>query len=110
MPSAAQNAVAQNGVGLGKVTRIVCESILSTLTSLKTPEVTAAVAGSLAYSQVKTQSSAVNGCPSCQVTPRLSFQVTLLPSAATPPFSRVGTSAARMGTRLPSLSQLPSGS
>jgi hypothetical protein len=31
---------------------------------------------------LKTTSSAVNGLPSCQVTPRLSFQVTDLPSAA----------------------------
>ena len=44
--------------------------------------VTAAVAGSSAYSQLKTTSSAVNGLPSCQVTPCFSFQVTDLPSAA----------------------------
>ena len=34
MPSAATKAVAQNGVGLAKVTRMVCESTFSTLTSL----------------------------------------------------------------------------
>ncbi len=45
-----------------------------------------AVAGSATYSQVKTQSSAVNGLPSCQVTPFFSFHVTDLPSLATPPF------------------------
>src|SRR5688500_6078758 len=110
MPSAATNAVAQNGVGLLNVTRIVCESSLSTLTSLQTPLVTAAVPGSLAYSQVKMQSSAVNGWPSCQVTPRFNFQVTDLPSADKPPFSREGTSAARIGNRLPSASHEPSGS
>ena len=51
---------------------------------------TAAVAGLRAYSQVKTQSSAVNGLPSCQVTPFFSFQVTDLPSAARVPSSRPG--------------------
>ena len=110
MPSAATKAVAQNGVGLAKATLTVWESTLVTMTSLKTAMVTAAVAGSFANSQVKTQSSAVNGLPSCHVTLRLSFQVTDLPSAATPPFSRVGISAARMGTRLPSLSQTARGS
>ena len=49
---------------------------------------TAAVAGSAAYSQLKTTSSAVNGLPSCQLTPCFSFQVTDMPSAARPPFSR----------------------
>ena len=42
----------------------------------------AAVAGSLAYSQLKTTSSAVNGLPSCQLTSCFSFQITDLPSAA----------------------------
>ena len=111
MPSAAQNAVAQNGVGFSNVRRIVCESILSILvTGVNTPEVTAAVAGSRANSQVKMQSSAVNGWPSCQLTPFLSFQTTVLPSADRPPFSRVGISAARIGTRLASLSHTASGS
>ena len=40
----------------------------------------AAVAGSIAYSQLNTTSSAVKGWPSCQVTPFFSFQVTDLPS------------------------------
>ena len=52
--------------------------------------VVAAVAGSFAYSQLKTTSSAVNGLPSCQVTPCFSFQVTDLPSAARVPSSRPG--------------------
>ena len=110
MPSAAQNAVAQNGVALAKMTRMLCESIFSTFTSLNTPIVTAAVAGSAAYCQVNTQSSAVKGWPSCQVTPLFNFQMTVLPSADRPPLPCVGTSAARMGTRLPSLSQQASGS
>jgi len=71
---------------------------------------TAAVAGSAAYSQLKTRSSAVNGFPSCHVTPRLSFQVTDLPSRATPPFSRLGISWARIGKRVPSGSNAASGS
>ena len=54
--------------------------------------VVAAVAGSMAYCQLKTTSSAVKGAPSCQVTPFFSFQMTDLPSAATPPFSRLGIS------------------
>src|SRR5512137_776026 len=110
IPSEAQKAVAQNGVAFGNATRMVCESTFVTVTSLYTPVVTAAVAGSFAYSQVNTQSSAVKGCPSCQVTPFFSFQVTDLPSADSPPFSRVGISAARIGTRLPSASQTASGS
>ena len=72
--------------------------------------VVAAVAGSAAYSQLKTQSSAVNGLPSCHFTPCLSFQVTDVPSLARPPFSMVGISAASTGTRLPSASQPASGS
>ena len=70
----------------------------------------AAVAGSAANSQVNTTSSAVKGFPSCHWTFLFSFQVTERPSFATPPFSRVGTSAARIGTRLPSGSKAASGS
>ena len=62
--------------------------------------VVAAVAGSAAYCQLKTQSSAVNGLPSCQFTPCFSFQVTDMPSVARPPFSRLGISAARSGTQI----------
>ena len=72
--------------------------------------VVAAVAGFLAYSQLKTTSSAVNGLPSCQVTPCFSFQVTDLPSAARVPSSRPGMEAASTGLRLPSGSQPASGS
>src|SRR6266446_4528431 len=72
--------------------------------------VTAAVAGSDAYSQLNTTSSAVNGRPSCHCTPFLSFQVTDMPSAAIPPFSTSGISAARTGTRFPSGSHAASGS
>ena len=64
--------------------------------------VRAAVLGSRTNSQLNTTSSAVNGLPSCQVTPFLSFQVTDLPSLATPPFCTVGISAASTGNRLPS--------
>ena len=69
------------------------------------PTVKAAVVGSVAYWKLKTTSSAVKGLPSAQVTPRLSFQVVLRPSAATPPLSRVGISAASTGTRLASASK-----
>ncbi len=72
--------------------------------------VTAAVAGSLAYCQVKTRSSAVNGLPSCHFTPDFSFQVTDLPSAASRPFWIDGTSAASTSFMLPSGSQQASGS
>ena len=76
----------------------------------KAPAVTAAVAGSVAYSQLNTTSSAVNGFPSCHWTLRFSFHVTDVPSLAMPPFWTVGTSAARFGKRLPSGSKDASGS
>src|SRR5688572_5974474 len=110
IPRTPQNASAQNGVGLVKLTRIVWLSTFSTLTSLYVPMLTEAVAGSAANSQVKRQSSAVNGLPSCQVTPFFSFHVTDLPSLATPPFWTVGVSAARQGIRFPSGSHEASGS
>ena len=69
-----------------------------------------AVAGSRAYSQVKTTSSAVKGWPSCHLTPFFSFQVTDLPSAASVPSSRPGIVSASTGWRLPSRSQRASGS
>jgi len=74
------------------------------------PLVVQALAGSAAYSQLKTTSSAVNGLPSCHCTFFLSFQVTDRPSFATAPFCRLGTSAASTGTKLPSGSQTASGS
>ena len=88
----------------------MCESTRSTFMSLKAPSVVAAVAGSVANCQLKTKSSAVKGAPSCQVTPRLSFQITDRPSAATPPFSRLGISAARIGCSTPSASKRASAS
>ena len=45
-------------------------------------------------------SSAVNGLPSCQLTPRFSRQVTDLPSFATAPFSRLGISCAEYRNQL----------
>src|SRR5713101_10042853 len=102
MPRTPTNASAQNGVGLSKAILTVWLSIFWTFMSLYDPIVTAAVAGSVAYSQLKTTSSAVKGLPSCHWTPFLSFQVTDLPSLATPPFCTLGISAARTGDRLPS--------
>ena len=71
---------------------------------------TAAVAGSLAYSQLNTRSSAVRGLPSCHLTPGLSFQVTDLASAASPPFWIDGNLGGENRLELPSASQLASGS
>src|SRR5262249_54673462 len=102
MPRTPTKASAQNGVGLVKWTLMVWLSTFSTLMSLYVPMFVDAVAGSATYSQVNTQSSAVNGLPSCQVTPFLSFQVTDLPSLERPPFCTVGISAARVAARLPS--------
>ena len=110
MPRVLQNASPQNGVGLGKRTRTVWESIFSHLMSLYEPMETVEAAGSEAYSQLKMTSSAVNGWPSCQVTPRFSFQTTLRPSAESPPFSRLGISAARTGCSSPSASHSARGS
>jgi hypothetical protein len=59
---------------------------------------------------LKITSSAVNGSPSCQVTPRFSFQTTLRPSAARPPLSRLGISAASTACRFASASHCASGS
>ena len=70
----------------------------------------AEVAGSDTYSQVNTTSSAVNGLPSCQVTPRFSRQVTHVRSLESVPAETLGTSVARMGTTLPSGSKPASGS
>jgi hypothetical protein len=59
---------------------------------------------------LNTTSSAVKGLPSCQTTPFLRFQITHVPSRATPPFSTLGSCAARIGTTLPSGSKPASGS
>ena len=53
------------------------------------------------YCQVKTASLAVTGEPSDQSSPSLSFQVIVVKSADTPPFSTVGISCARSGARSP---------
>src|SRR2546426_1907693 len=74
------------------------------------PIVTADVAGSMTYSQLKTTSSAVKGLPSCHTTFFFRRQVTDNPSFATCPFWRLGTSAASTGTMFPSGSYAPSGS
>ena len=111
MPSVLQNGRAQNGVGFLKPILIVWLSGLSMRSMfVYEPWVTAAVAGSITYSQLKTRSSAVKGLPSCHWTFAFSRQVTERPSFATPPFSRLGISAARKGTRLPSGSKEASGS
>src|SRR5437660_9575500 len=47
---------------------------------------------------VNSTSAAVNGAPSCQVTPRRRWMVYCRPSLEIPPFSTVGIVAARFGT------------
>src|SRR6185295_1961201 len=97
--------MSQNGVGCVKVTFTVWESRASTRRTLrKTPTCGDAVAGSAAYSQLKTTSAAVKGVPSCHWTLRLSRQVTTVPSLDTPPFWTLGSSRASDGTMLPSTS------
>ena len=111
MPRAPQNASAQNGVGRLKTTLTAWVSRRSTRSiSRYAAIVHADVAGSAAYSQLKTTSSAVKGLPSCQTTPFLRFQITHVPSRATPPLSILGTCAASTGTTLPSGSKPASGS
>ena len=103
MPRLPQKASAQNGCGRAKPILIVWLSTLSIFAiSRYEPSVTAAVAGSITNSHVKTTSSAVNGLPSCQVTPFLRRQVTEVPSFASKPLATDGISAASTGTRLPS--------
>src|SRR5881396_1729922 len=103
IPRLPQKASDQNGCGALKLTLTVWLSSLSIREiSRYEPLVHAAVSGSATYSQLKTTSSAVKGLPSCQVTPFLSRHLTQVRSLARPPFWTVGTSAARMGTTLPS--------
>ena len=59
------------------------------------------VASLVQYCQVKTASSADTTLPSDQLSPSFSFQVIEVRSCETPPFSMVGISAAKAGTRLP---------
>src|SRR5256885_14510846 len=62
------------------------------------------------YVYVKTTSSAEKGEPSEYLTPCLSFHVTVVRSAETPPLATVGISAARRRTGAPLLSNAASGS
>src|SRR5258706_10533956 len=102
-PRVPQNASAQKGWALLKTIFTVWGSGVSILLiSRYEPLVTAAVAGSATNSQLKTTSSAVKGLASCQVTPRLSFQVTQVRSrGSVPPFTPC-TSEARTATTLTS--------
>ena len=103
MPRKPQNASDQKGCGAVKTSFTVWLSSFSMRSIARyEPFVTAAVAGSATNSQLKTTSSAVNGRPSCQATPRLRRQITQVPSFARPPLSTLGTSAARIGTMVPS--------
>src|SRR5262249_17808822 len=103
IPVGPQKGADQKGVGVLNTILTVWLSTLSMRAmSRYCPEVVAAVAESAAYSQLNTTSSAVNGLPSCHATFFRSRQVTDNPSLATDPFWRVGTSAARTGTTLPS--------
>ncbi len=98
IPRLPQKASHQKGCGLLKTILTVWLSRVSTrVISRYAPLVTAAVAGSATYSQLKTTSSAVNGLPSCQVTPRLSRHVTQVRSLARVPLPALGISAARIG-------------
>src|SRR6058998_1346342 len=102
-PYGPQKGDDQKGVGDLKTIFTVWLSSLSIRTiSRYWPLLTAAVAGSITYSQLKTTSSAVKGLPSCQTTFFLSRQVTDIPSFATCPFCWLGTSAASIGTMFPS--------
>jgi len=102
-PYGPQKGDDQKGVGDLKTIFTVWLSSLSIRTiSRYWPTLTAAVAGSMTYSQLKTTSSAVKGLPSCHATFFFSRQVTDRPSFATSPFWRLGTSAARTGMMLPS--------
>ena len=101
--AAPQNGAAQNGAGdLNAIFTVWLSSLSIRTMSRYGPMVTAAVPGSITYSQLNTTSSAVKGLPSCQTTFFFSFQVTDKPSFATPPFWTLGVSAARTGTTLPS--------
>ena len=106
-----QNAAIQNGVGALNVSLSVWLSTASARSIACRPTTPGeAVAGSITYCQLKTMSSAVNGLPSCHVTPRLRRHVTERPSRASRPLATVGMSSASTGTRLPSPSYEASGS
>src|SRR5439155_15583416 len=103
IPYGPQNGDDQKGVGdLNTSFTVWLSSLSIRAMSRQFPLLTAAVAGSVTYSQLKTTSSAVKGLPSCQTTFFLSRQVTDIPSFATCPFCWLGTSAASIGTMFPS--------
>src|SRR5437870_10904906 len=111
IPVVPQNGADQKGVGdLNTIFTVWLSSLSIRAMSRYWPMLTAAVAGSATYSQLKTTSSAVKGLPSCHTTFFFSRQVTDRPSFATCPFSTLGTSVASIGTRLPSGSYDASGS
>ena len=102
-PVGPQNGADQNGIGcLNVIFTVWLSSLSMVLMSRYWPWVVAAVPESITNSQLKTTSSAVNGLPSCQPTFFLSRHVTEVPSRLTAPFWTLGTSAARIGTMLPS--------
>src|SRR3989441_13046419 len=101
----------QYGVGWVNVTFTVCESTASTrLTLRNTPTWGEAVAGSAAYSQLKTTSAAGKGLPSCHCTLRLRRQGTTVPSLDTPPVCRLGTPRPSAGGQLAARPKHTSGS
>ena len=57
--------------------------------------------GAVQYCQVKATSAEVTGVPSDHTRPSFSFQVMVVRSSDTPPFSTVGISSASHGTMVP---------
>src|SRR5262245_2490113 len=110
-PVAATNEKYGLGFGSFQVSLTVVGSTASTFSiGRKFARVKQAVASSAQYCQVNTTSSAVKSLPSDHLMPGLSFQVTVLRSLETSPFSTVGTSAARFSESLPFSSHEASGS
>src|SRR5258705_9912533 len=69
MPDGPQKPADQNGIGdLNESLTVWLSTLSIVLMSRYWPTVTAAVAESITYSQLKTTSSAVNGLPSCHAT------------------------------------------
>src|SRR5829696_9070265 len=110
-PPEPTNGTYQPGAGALKVSLTVSGSTASTLSSsMYGPTFVDAVSLFMMNCQVKTTSSAVKGWPSAHLTSFFSLYVTLLPSSDSPPFCFDGTSAARIGTKPPLLSNVISGS
>src|SRR5688572_20562585 len=106
MPAEVLQGPDQSRVGSLNVTRASRSLTFSTdLMLVYWPCVTAAVAGSEAYSQLNTTSAAVRGLPSCHFTPLFSFQITHLPAGSSMPFSTEGTSLISRGTKFASASR-----